>query len=114
MAHGSIVVARGDALDAVAPVLGALHFVLLEDHARRLGGFASGVRNIKTFNAQLIKIVQPQIKRIGQGPAAGLLRALLGQQAGELQTDIGLGHVQPGTPLFARLVYRRYPETSLA
>ena len=41
LAHRRVVVAGGDAVDVVAPVLRALHLVGLEDDARGLGRFAA-------------------------------------------------------------------------
>ena len=52
LAHGCIIVARGNALNVVAAILSALHVVIVKHHTRGLRGLASRVRNVKTFHTQ--------------------------------------------------------------
>ncbi|MNV49128.1 hypothetical protein D3C71_1410710 [compost metagenome] len=113
LAHGGIVVTAGDALDLVAAVFAALHLVVVEHHARRLGGFARRVRDVKTLDGELVKVFGRQVQRFGQRPGAGLLRSFFCQQTGQLQVGVLLRHVQPGAALFAGLVDRRHTHTTL-
>ena len=56
---------------------------------------------------QGVQIVGRQIQRIRQGAGSGLLRALLGQQAGQLNVGVFLTHLQPNPTLLTRVVHSR-------
>ena len=113
LSHCGVIVTRRDALNAIATVLGALHFVLMEHHARSLGSLTGGMRDVKAFNPEFVEIVQSQIQSIGQCTRTGLLRALFGQQTGQLQARVGLRHFKPHTSLLARLMNSRDLNTGL-
>ena len=65
VAHGGIIVARGNAGDVIATVLAVLHVAPIEHHATAYGGLAHGMADIKTFYAlgavwQVQSLVQGQ------------------------------------------------------
>ena len=62
------------------------------------------MRDVETLDGELVQVFGRQIQRLGQGPRAGLLRALFRQQACQLQVGVLLRHVQPRAALLARLV----------
>jgi hypothetical protein len=74
---------------------------------RGLGGLAGGVADVEALDAQLVQLVHRQVQRLGQRAGARLLRALLGQQARQLQRGVLLRHLQPGAALARGLVWRR-------
>ena len=100
--HSGVVVAAGDALYVVAAVLAGLHLVRLKYDATRLRCLACGMADVKTFNAQGIQRLQRQFQRLRQRCGARVLRALLREQARELQRGALPRHVQPNAALPAR------------
>ncbi len=113
LAHGGVVVSARDAFDLVAAVFAALHLVVVEHHARGLGGFARRVRDVKALDGELVQVFGWQVQCLGQRAGARLLRAFLGQQPGQLQVGVLLRHVQPGAALLARLVDGMHAHTAL-
>ena len=87
--------------------------MVVEHHARCLGGFARSVRNVEALDRELVQVLRRQVQCLGQGTRAGLLRALFRQKAGQLQVGVLLRHVEPGTALLARLVDGMYAHTGL-
>lgn len=61
---------------------------MVEHHARRLGGLARRVRNVKALDREGIEVLFAQVQRLGEGPGTRLLRTLFGQQAGQLDVCI--------------------------
>jgi hypothetical protein len=113
LAHRGVVVARRDALDVVAAVFLVLHRVVLEHHARGLRRLARRVRDVEALDAEVVQVVAREVQRLDQRAGARLLRAFFGQQAGQLQPGIRLGHLQPVAALLARLEHRRHAPAGL-
>ena len=104
LAHGGVIVPASNAVNVVASVLGALHLVAFKHNTGGLRRLSGCVGNVETLDAQRLQISLGQIECLRQRACSGLLRALFGQQACQLQRHVGLCHFEPGAALLAGLM----------
>jgi hypothetical protein len=106
LAHGGIVVARRDAVDVVAPVFAALHLVLFETPRRMPASPRPPCGRCRNIRCERYPGHPAPGPGLHQRTGASLLRALFGQQPGQLQLGVLLGHFQPEPALLTRVVHR--------